>query len=220
MSSPDTPRPRPGRRVVLLAGAGLVALLVLVGVLVATAGDDDGSSAPAASGASSSASAGTSAPVTPSVVPTNPPTPEPSGPTSDAASGPSSLAPVGLDDEAEVGDGVRGRLVSVEAIQGDGDGVGAIDGPALRVTVELTNDTGSDVSTGAVAVELYTGEDLVPASPLNDPSEFPFQGVLAPGEQATGVYVFTVAEDDRTDVTVQVGYQAGAPYLVFRGDAS
>jgi hypothetical protein len=34
-----------------------------------------------------------------------------------------------------------------------------------------------------------------------------------------GVYLFTVPEDDRDTVTVSVGYEAGAPYLVFTGSA-
>ena len=44
-----------------------------------------------------------------------------------------------------------------------------------------------------------------------------FQGVLAPGASAEGVYVVRVPKDARSDVTVEVGYQAGAPLLIFNG---
>jgi len=215
MSTP-TPARRPSRRVLAIAGAAVAVVLVALGVWLASSDPDEpGSSAAATSSSEAPASPGEQ----PSVAPTNPPTPEPSGPTGDATEGPGTVAPVGLTDTAEVGDGVSGRLVSVEAIQGDGDGPGNIDGPALRVTVELVNGTSKPVSFDAVAAELYTGQDLTPASPLDDPSAAPFSGTVAPGDSATGVYVFTVPEDRRSDVTVQVGYQAGAPYLVFRGAA-
>jgi hypothetical protein len=212
MSAPTTTR-RPSRRLLVLVGAGVVVVLAALALLLTTrdGGSDD---------AAATQTTVPGDPVSSEPAPTNPPTPEPSGPTAEATDLPPALSAVGLTDEAAVGDGVTGRLVSIEAVQGDGEGVGNIDGPSLLVTVELTNGTDAPVSFDAVAAEAYTGADLTPATLLDDPQGNPLRGTVDPGESITGSYVFYVPESDRGDVTIQVGYQAGAPYLVWRGAVS
>jgi hypothetical protein len=145
--------------------------------------------------------------------------PEATGPTSDANMLPVALPPVGLDEPASSGDGVRAEVRSVVAIDGSGSGPGNISGPALRVTLELTNGTVSPVALDFMSVGLAHGSDRTPASPLNDPSAAPFTGTLEPGATGEGVYVFSVPEEDRELVTVSVGYRAGAPFMVFTGSA-
>jgi len=213
MSSPTTSR-RPSRRLLVLVGAGVVVVLAAIAVFLTTrgGGSDD------AAAASTATVPGD--PVSSEPAPTNPPTPEPSGPTADATDLPPTLSAVGLTDPAAVGDGVTGRLVSIDAVQGTGEGVGNIDGPSLLVTVELTNGTDAPVSFDAVAAEAYTGEDMTPATLLDDPQANPLRGTVDPGDSVTGSYVFYVPESERGDVTVQIGYQAGAPYLVWRGAVS
>jgi hypothetical protein len=76
------------------------------------------------------------------------------------------------------------------------------------------------VALGGVAVDLAYGPELVPASPLGDASALPFSGTVEPGGTAEGVYVFSIAEADRAEITLSVGYQAGAPFLVFTGPAA
>ena len=125
-----------------------------------------------------------------------------------------------LDEPGAVGNGVTAEVVSLEAVDATGVGPGNVAGPALRVTLELTNGTAGTVSLGGVAVDLAAGPELVPASPVDDPSTAPFTGTVAAGGTARGVYVFSIAADDRDDVTLSVGYQAGAPLLVFTGAAS
>jgi hypothetical protein len=110
-------------------------------------------------------------------------------------------------------------VVSVEAIQGTASGPGNIAGPALRVTVRLTDGRSSAVSLDGVVVNLTYGQDATPASPLDDPSGSPFSGTLAPGASGVGVYVFTVPADQRQVVTVSVGWEAAAPVMVFTGPA-
>jgi len=212
MSSPTTTR-RPSRRLLALVGAGVVVVLAAVALFLSTrdGGQDSAAATPTTVPGD---------PVSSEAAPTNPPTPEPSGPTADATDLPPTLSAVGLSDQAAVGDGVTGRLVSIEAVQGNGNGVGNIDGPSLLVTVELTNGTDAPVSFDAVAAEAYTGEDMVPATLLDDPQGNPLRGTVDPGGSVTGSYVFYVPETDRGDVTIQVGYQAGAPYLVWRGPVS
>ena len=202
------------RRVWLgVAVAAVVVVLVVLGLL-STGGDDDRTPSAAAEEPAST----TTAP--PVVAAPTAPTPEPTGPTEDVDDPPPSRPAVALDEAAEVGDGVSASLVSLDAIQGTATGPGNIAGPALRITVRIENGTDGPVSLGGVVVDLASGPDLVPASPLGDPSAALFAGTVAPGGHADGVYVFTIPEEDRGSVTVSVGYQAGAPLMVFTGSAS
>ena len=202
------------RRVWLgVAVAAVVVVLVVLGLL-STGGDDDRTPSAAAEEPAST----TTAP--PVVAAPTAPTPEPTGPTEDVDDPPPSRPAVALDEAAEVGDGVSASLVSLDAIQGTATGPGNIAGPALRITVRIENGTDGPVSLDGVVVDLASGPDLVPASPLGDPSAAPFAGTVAPGGHADGVYVFTIPEEDRGSVTVSVGYQAGAPLMVFTGSAS
>lgn len=201
------------RRLIAL-GASLV-LVVAVVVLALVLGDGE---SPADTGAAPGAGS-TTAPAAPPELAPAPVTPEPAGPTEDATELPPSLAPVGFEEQAAVGNGITAEVVSMEAIEGTAQGPGNIAGPALRVTVRITNGTADPVSLDGVAVDLAHGTELVPASPLDDPSEAPFAGTVQPSGSAVGVYVFTVPADDRELVSLSVGYQAGAPFLVFTGAA-
>ena len=203
-----------GRRSLLLGAAAALVVAVVVGLVLAFSGDDGASATPPAPTEATATAAPTPAEV--ELAPTAP-TPEPTGPTSDADALPPSLPAVGLDQPAAVGNGITAVVSSLEAIDGTAQGPGNVAGPALRATVRITNGTPDPVSLDAVVVDLATGSDLSPASPLDDPSRSPFSGTVAPGGTAEGVYVFTVPVDDRADVTLSVGYQAGAPFLVFTG---
>ncbi len=213
-----TPAPRAGgRRRLLLGAAAVLVAAVVVGLVLAFSGDGGAGATPAEAAAPSATAAPTPAEV--ELAPTAP-TPEPTGPTSDADALPPSLPAVGLDQPAAVGNGITAVVSSLEAIDGTAQGPGNVTGPALRATVRITNGTAGPVSLDAVVVDLATGADLSPASPLDDPSQRPFSGTVAPGDTAEGVYVFTVPVDDRAAVTLSVGYQAGAPVLVFTGSAA
>lgn len=206
----------PRRRRLVVAGAAvLVALVALVLVLVTGGGDDDAPAAAAATGAPST----TGAPEDATIAPL-PPTPTPTGPTEHVDQLPPSLPEVALDAPAAVGNGIVATIASVEAIDGSAVGPGNIAGPALRVTVHIENGTAEAVSLDGVAVNLYYGTDRTPASPLDDPSGAPFTGMVDPGATGQGVYVFSVPTDVRDLVTVEVGYQAGAPLLLFTGPAA
>ena len=211
------------RRVWLGAAVAVVVVVLTVVSLLLSGGDDDRT--PSAAAGETTASTTTAppvvaAPTAPTPAPTPETTPEPAGPTGNVDDPPPSRPAVALDAAAQVGDGVSASLVSLDAIEGTATGPGNIAGPALRITVRIENGTDEPVSLGGVVVDLASGRDLVPASPLDDPSAAPFAGTVAPGEHADGVYVFTIPEEDRGSVTVSVGYQAGAPLMVFTGSAS
>jgi hypothetical protein len=206
------------RRLLVTAAAVLCAALAVLAVL-AGRGDDGGTAAPGTATATATATVPTEVVRPTGTVPPPPPTPEPTGPTEDAAALPPSLAPVALTEEAAVGNGVTATVEDLEAVQGSAQGPGQVAGPAVRVTVRIVNGTGAPVSLDAVAVDVTSGPGATPASPLEDATAAPFSGTVRPGDAAVGVYVFTVPADQRDAVTVAVGYQAGAPYLVFTGPA-
>jgi hypothetical protein len=223
MSPRETGPPAPSsrRRLLLAWAAALCAVLAVLAVLAARSGDDG-----TAAAASPSHPAGATASPYPTevvlptgTVPPPPPTPEATGPTEDATALPVSLPPVELGEEAATEDGITAAVEDLAAVEGSATGPGQVAGPAVQVTVRITNGTGAPVSLDAVAVDLATGPDAAPASPLEDASYAPFRGTVEPGGEAVGVYLFTVPEDGRDNLTVSVGYQAGAPYLVFTGSA-
>ncbi len=225
MSTPHPPVRSSRRLLAGVAAAVLVAVLAVLALFSSGAVGDQ--SAPPASAQSSGTGRPTPAP-TSGPDPAAPVVPEPTagaeapvqvvpGPTAGGDVLPPVLPAVALDERGEVGDGVTATVRSLEAIEGTGYGPGNIAGPALRVTLLLENGTQDPLDLGGVAVELTTGPDSAPASPLDDPSQAPFPGTLASGESAEGVYVFTVPVDQRDLVTISVGHRPGAPVMVFRG---
>jgi hypothetical protein len=204
------PDPARSRRRGLLLAVGAVVLIAAIVALVLALNRDNGSS-----NASAGSSTGTARDT--SVIP-NPPTPTPTGPTENVDSPPSAAAEVPLNSPAAVGNGVVASLTSIEAVQGTANGPGNVAGPAIRVTVHVENGTSAPMTLAGAAINMYYGADDSPASPLDDASARPFGiDMIQPGASADGVYVFTVPEDQRDKVTVEVGYEAGAPLLLFSG---
>ncbi len=215
------------RRGLLLAAAGLVLVVVLVvvtAVLLRGADDDarpaaDRPAAPTATPEESAVpSAGQSAEPTDAGSPGTPPA-EPVGRVESADELPPAMPPVALDAGADAGGGLEVSIVEVESIQGTARGPGNVAGPALRVTVRMTNGTPEPVSVDAVTVNLYSGPDDDPASPLDDPSQRPFRGSVPAGDRAEGTYVFSIPVEARDRVTVEVGPAPGAQRLLFTGSA-
>lgn len=209
----STKRPAPGgptrRRSLLIAGAAVVVVAAIVAlVLVLNRGN----------GTSNASAAATASTAHDTHVIPNPPTPTPTGPTSDVNQLPPVATQVPLSSQAAESNGVTVRLTSIKAIQGKANGPGNVAGPALQVTVHVENGTKAPITLAGAAINMYYGADDTPASPLDDPSARPFGiGMIKPGSSADGVYVFTVPQDQRDKVTVEVGYEAGAPLLLFSG---
>lgn len=211
-STTKRPAPGPGRlrRRNLLLTVGAVVLVAAIVALVLVLNRGNGTS-----NVSAAASASTARDT--HVIP-NPPTPTPTGPTGDVNQLPPPATEVPLNSPAAESNGVTARLTSIQAIQGKANGPGNVAGPALRVTVHVENGTKAPITLAGAAINMYYGADNTPASPLDDPSQRPFGiGMVQPGASADGVYVFTVPQDQRDKVTIEVGYEAGAPLLLFSG---
>ncbi len=127
--------------------------------------------------------------------------------------------PVAIDEEADAGTGMTFRLTELEAVDGEANGPGEIAGPAVRVTVVAANDSASPVSLVGVVVDLTYGAEKTSAAPLSGPGVVRFEGQVAAGGSATGVYVFDVPVDQRGVVTVLVSYLASVSPVVFEGPA-
>jgi len=127
------------------------------------------------------------------------------------------LPPVAPDETAEGTDGVTAQLRKIEYVTGKAVAAGEISGPAVRLTVRLTNDTDEPLDLSYVAVNAYVGPDRAPASTFVRPGAKPFGGVLEPGESGAGVVLFAISEEQSDDVTVTVDYGADVPALAFQG---
>lgn len=132
----------------------------------------------------------------------------------------STLAPVPLEGEAEVSSAQSVVLRSIEAVDGEAVIPGEVGGPALRVTVESSNTSDIAIDTPAVVVNLYYGPDRIPAGSLLNPGGQEFPSSIAPGNTATGVYVFTVPVDQRDNVLVEVDVAVEEPVVLFEGAIS
>jgi hypothetical protein len=225
----DEPARGPGRRGRLI-GALVVAVLAVGGLLAVSLSRRD-SSGPNAGSRNPSASevlveAETSDSVPPasdvtSLIAAGATTSVADGATSSiAAGGPTeTMKPieVGLDEPADLGGGVLVAVVDIESVEGEGQGIGERSGPALRVTVELTNGTGAELLTELALVNLYYGPDLTPSTPLSGPGVEMFPARAEDGATVSGRFVFSVPEDQRDLVIVEFTFSTDAPMAIFAG---
>lgn len=127
--------------------------------------------------------------------------------------------PIPPDEVGEFGTGVTAEIVSMEAVDGVAQLPGEVSGPAVRVTVRLTNGSDGVVNLSRVLVDVSYGADRTPGLALGEPGAEPFIGELAAGSTAEGIYVFGVPIEARDRVQISVAYDVTAPILVFEGPA-
>lgn len=130
---------------------------------------------------------------------------------------PANLPPVGLGQEADFGNRVSARLLSVTKISAKASRPGQRSGPALAVTVQVTNGRATPISLDTVGVNLYVGADGAPGSRLYDYATAPLRGALPPGHSESATYVFSVPTAEPDGVTVTVAYGAADGTAVFSG---
>jgi hypothetical protein len=127
--------------------------------------------------------------------------------------------PIDLEETADFGTGLAAEVVGMEAVTGEAKVQGEIAGPAVRVTVRATNNSREAISLAQGLVEVTYGQDRSPGVALSGPGVVPFPGSLAPGESATGTFVYGIPLAERGLVQVTVFYSVDAPLVVFEGAA-
>lgn len=115
--------------------------------------------------------------------------------------------------------GVAVEVVKLESVEGEATGFGEVAGPAVRVTVTVTNNTSTPVPLDGALVNLYYGADKAPAGEMSGPGADPLSGMVEPGATATGVNVFGVPRDARDKIIVEVFVSVDVPMLQFVGEA-
>ena len=114
--------------------------------------------------------------------------------------------------------GLEVSIGALAAVDGTGNGVGEVSGPALSFMVSAVNGTDAPIDLTSAVVGLSYGAALTPADELTSAST-PLPGAVNPGETVTGTYVFTIPADQRSAVQISVDYRAGTPVVVFAGSA-
>lgn len=223
---PQSPDDRRRRVLVIAAGAvAAVAVGATAWAVVAGGGDVAATASPTATTsvtAGPTATAGPDASGAPVPDPTTPAPGEPGGgatddPDPEQGFDPTTEDAVGLDATATFDSGVTARLEAVEAVEGEAQGPGEVAGPAVRVTVAVTNGTDEPLDLGTSVVNVYGGADRVPGEPLSGPGVDVLAGSLAPGETVTGTYVFGLDADLRDPLQVTVSHDPTVTTVLFEG---
>jgi len=193
------------RRLALIsATGGAVLLVVLVAVAVANSTSGPTGAMPAPSGS-------------PSITAGAQPTPSASasgdGPATPPAVDPAYGEPVVAatdDGSAAFASGLSVELVSVTDTTITGSGIGSTSGPAIEVTIRVTNTSSSTLSLTPV-VNAYSGDDRVPLTPDESTA---LASSIAAGEYSDGRYTFAL--DDATAtiwITVSTAPDSGLVVL-------
>ncbi|MFF2371803.1 hypothetical protein [Agromyces sp. NPDC058110] len=203
------------RRTVLVVAGIIVAIILIAFVVIPLLGGSPKapvvSSTDASATASASPAPATTAPPTKAPLPTVPsvdPSPVEQPPPAD---------PVPIDEPAEIAPDLTARIASIEAVEGEAQGPGEVAAPSIRVTVEIANDTDAASSLANASITAYFGEDLTPAPELREPGGTTFPAEVPAGKTAEAVFIFSVPESERDDVTIMVDYALEVAPLQFHG---
>jgi hypothetical protein len=212
-----SPTPSPVRRRRLWLAGSVLAIAGLSAWLVASGNDGSTPEAAGSRGEPGAVAPGPTPGAAPSSGPTEPPSPGSLEvvPVEQAASNPA----IPLTATADFGTGMELRIVRVESVQGVARAMGEIAGPALRLTLRMSNGSDSAVSLDSAVVNVSSGAGHTPASTLSGPGSKAFHGEVAPDDSMTGAYVFGVPEGARDRLQVTVSYSSEAPVVVFTGAA-
>jgi hypothetical protein len=112
-----------------------------------------------------------------------------------------------------VGGGARAVLIASRNVTVKGQGPGELSGPAVALTLQVTNGATRPLDLDAVTVtasirgQEASSSDAAPAKP--------FAGRLAAGARAQAVYVFVLPADARRPVGVVVSLAPDLPVARF-----
>lgn len=181
----------------------IAGMLLLGGCSVADSSAQAPVSAQPTQGPRSSLSPTPSGPSAPANTPSGPAAPVPVAPVS-------TLPPVPRGAAAAFGTGVSAQVTAVEPITAVATAPGDIAGPALAISLTLTNGSNDAVDTEYITV---TANDATgaPASPVTGDQAHPFSGRIPPGASQNATYAFRIPADTATGALIVVSYRAGVP---------
>lgn len=142
----------------------------------------------------------------------------------DGSDGPTTPAPLpttsaDIDEPIAFDTGIEVSITDVSAIEVTAETPGEVSGSAVRVTVEVANDSTEPQSFDSAVVTVVAADDTLGiGTTAGSPS--PLSGTVDPGATATGTYVFMLDSAADREVTVSVNYAAGEPVAVFTGKVS
>lgn len=127
--------------------------------------------------------------------------------------------PVSVGQPATVAAGVVTRVVKMEPLQAEAQLPGEIAGPAIRVTLEFTNQSNAPVDMSHTVVTVEYGPDAVPAGEFGGTGTSDFPAEIAAGQSASAVMVFAVPLDQRDNIRFLVDHKLDLPIVVIEGPA-
>jgi hypothetical protein len=143
------------------------------------------------------------------------PTPEP-GETDEVD--PGEPIEVEIDEDATVADGISARITGVRSFDAeDSEQPGQLAGPAVEITIEVTNNLDDDIDLTGASVNVDYGDDRTPAPSIGDPVATGLPSSLASGKSARGEYSFSLPLDVREHVRVILDLVSGEPQVIFVG---
>jgi len=194
--------------------AGVIAALLIGGTVWGVLANSDSSEGNP--GASASPGATGSPGPTPTPQPTEFETPSPGS--TDAVVKPDAGDEVPIDEPAPPVQGVVSEVTALEAITAGNDIPGEPSGPAIQVTVRLTNESDEAVDTAGANVTLtYGGDDRLPAAGLTGDASSVWPASIAAGDSAEAIFQFAVPSSPEGDLRVTVDILASAPNVIFVG---
>jgi hypothetical protein len=123
------------------------------------------------------------------------------------------LPPVAPSRTVTIGAAARTVLLGSRNVTVTGQGPGELSGPAVALTLQVTNGSSRPLGLDAVIVSASIGGQEASASDAA-PAK-PFSGSLGPGAKAQGVYVFVLPAGGRRPVGVVVSLAPDLPVARF-----
>lgn len=125
--------------------------------------------------------------------------------------GVNTLAAVKAGVPAEFGSGVSAVVNDYRAVNVQARAPGESSGPAIAVTMEVSNESGVDVDLSQLSVTASDSQGL-PALPIESEQATALEGALESGASRTGVYVFRLNEERSPSLllNVQAGFSPNA----------
>ncbi len=110
------------------------------------------------------------------------------------------------------------QVTDVRAVSTEARFPGEIAGPGIAVTVHVVNSSSDAIDLDNAIVDVR-GADGTRAVEVSGSPASPMSGSLPSGQEASGVYVFTIPRDQRNPISIRFSYAAETPTVLFVGDA-